>query len=377
MGKKVAITGIGVNFSNIPDVNALIRTMNGETEYSRTDHDEVKTFKNRKIKKLLAKGEKFFCDSAISAVHDSGILKADVAKERRGIFIGTTKESSSRFELLNVLKSIYDGEIRYTEFPQAVLENMSPLFVIKSLPNACLHYAAEEFDIRGSNSLFITNGVAGSQAVATAYHSIMRGDCTWCLAGGFDSHMEEDEFYNYEQYGLKTGCLSDEKSSEVLSEGAGSLIMEDYEHAVLRKARIYGEVIGHGEVFLNLENDEAKNMGILKRGIFKSLDMAGKDEKDIDFINVDGSSYRNYNRIEKNVIQDIFSDVPQIDLKKVLGNLVGAASVAEIVADLNILHKKININNNLAHGNTLKTFMKLSFGFGGEVSIIIIRRNEL
>ncbi|MEY8352657.1 beta-ketoacyl synthase N-terminal-like domain-containing protein [Lachnospiraceae bacterium 54-53] len=352
MGKRVAITGIGVSICN--------HGLNGE--------DELKAFKNRKIKKLLSGGEKFFCSSAISAVHDSGILDAHTAKEKRGIFLGTTKESSSRMELLNVLKSIYDGEIRYPEFPEAVVGNMSPLFVVKSLPNACLHYGAEEFDIRGSNSLFITNGAAGSQAIAAAYHSVKREDCIWCLAGGFDSHMEEDEFYNYEQYGFKIADSPDEKSSKTLSEGAGSLIVEDYDHAVSRKAKIYGEIIGHGEVFLDLENNQEENAVILKRGILKSLAMANKNAEEIDFIHTDGLAYRNYNEMEEKAVQDIFSDTPRIDLKKRFGNLMGAASVVEIAADL---------NTGLRPGIALETFMKISAGFGGEVSIMIIRRNEL
>lgn len=349
MGKRVAITGLGVSLQSAVSGN-----------------EEKKEFKNRKIKKLLSRGEKIFCSSAVRAVLDSGILDIDTAKEKRGIFLGTTKESSSRTELLNVLKSIYDGEIRHGEFAEAVAENMSPLFVIKSLPNACLHYAAEEFGIRGSNSLFITNGVAGSQAIAAAYHTILRSDCIWCLAGGFDSHLDDDEFYSYEQYGFRTVNMTEEKNSAVLGEGAGTLILEDYDHAVLRKAKIYGEIIGHGEVFLDLDKEEAENIRILKQGILKSLVIAHEDINNVAFINADGLFYKNYCEIEKKAIEDIFHDIPQINLKNKFGNLMGAASVVEIAEDLNI---------NEWNNNKPQTFIKISAGFGGEVSIIIIRRN--
>lgn len=351
MGKRVAITGLGITLDT-----------------GITGNEENKTFKNRKIKKLLSRGEKIFCSSANHAVLDSGILEIDTAKEKRGIFLGTTKESSSRNELLNVLKSIYDGELRHKEFSEAVVENMSPLFVVKSLPNACLYYAAEEFGIRGTNSLFITNGVASSQALAAAYHTILRRDCTWCLVGGFDSHMEENEFYNYEQYGFRVSDMDDEKSSEVLGEGAGSMIVEDYEHAVLRNAKIYGEIIGHGEVLLDLENKEADNIRILKQGILKSLAMAHKDAKDIAFINTDGMSYKKYNEIEEKATGDIFPDIPQINLKEQFGNLMGAACIVEIASDL---------NDSGSNHNKSQDFMKISAGFGGQVSIMIIRRNEL
>lgn len=347
MGKRVAITGLGVSLKSA---------------------ENEKAFKNRKIKKLLSRGEKIFCRSAVDAVLDSGILEADTANEKRGIFLGTTKESSSRTELLNVLKSIYDGEIRHKEFAEAVAENMSPLFVIKSLPNACLHYAAEEFGIRGSNSLFITNGAAGSQAIAAAYHTILRDDCIWCLAGGFDSHMDEEEAYNFKQYGFIADIIGEEKSSEVLGEGAGTFILEDYDHAVSRKAKIYGEIIGHGETFLDLDQEETENIRVLKKGIYKSLESAHEDVTNVAFVHADGLTYKNYNVIEEKAIKDIFHDAPQINSKNQFGNLLGAAPIVEIAEDLN--KKEIDQNKS-------QVFMKLSAGFGGEVSIIVIRRNEL
>lgn len=350
MGKRIAITGLGVSL-----------------QLPVADNKKEKAFKNRKIKKLLSRGEKIFCRSAVDAVADSGILEMDTANEKRGIFLGTTKESSSRTELLNVLKSIYDGEIRHKEFAEAVAENMSPLFVIKSLPNACLHYAAEEFGIRGSNSLFITNGAAGSQAIAAAYHTILRGDCIWCLAGGFDSHMDEEEAYNFKQYGFKTDYPDGRKSSEVLGEGAGTFIVEDYDHAVSRKAKIYGEIIGHGEVFLNLDKEETENIRILKNGIYKSLGSAQEDVDNVSLIHVDGLTYKNYHVIEEKAIQDIFHDIPQINLKNQFGNLLGAAAAVEIAEAL--IGKK-------ASQSKSQVFMKISAGFGGEVSIIVIRRNE-
>ncbi|WP_313342470.1 beta-ketoacyl synthase N-terminal-like domain-containing protein [Lacrimispora sp.] len=349
MGKRVAITGLGVSLKPAPSENE-------------------KAFKNRKIKKLLSRGEKIFCRSAVDAVLDSGILETDTANEKRGIFLGTTKESSSRTELLNVLKSIYDGEIRHKEFAEAVAENMSPLFVIKSLPNACLHYAAEEFGIRGSNSLFITNGAAGSQAIAAAYHTILRGDCIWCLAGGFDSHLDEEEAYNFKQYGFKVDTIGEEKSSEGLGEGAGTFILEDYDHAVSRKAKIYGEIIGHGETFLDLDQEETENIRVLKKGICKSLASAHEDVTNVAFIHADGLTYKNYNVIEEAAIKDIFHDIPQINSKNQIGNLLGAAPMVEIAEDLS--GKEIDQNRS-------QVFMKLSAGFGGEVSIIVLRRNGL
>ncbi len=373
MGKRVAITGVGVNSNEFADTYKLTLILDGKTDHSESGESEILTFKNRKIKKNLSKGEKFFCHSAVSAVNDSGIMEADVDKRKRGLFLGTTKETSSREELLAVLNHIYDGQINYQLFSKAVSENMSPLFVVKSLPNACLHYAAEEFEIRGCNTLFITNGVASSQALAAAYNSISRGECIWGLSGGFDSHTEDGEYYNFEQYGLKIAVDSEQKN-ELLSDGAGSMVLEEYDHAIARGAKIYGEVIGHSEAFLDLDRMSAEGKSILEKAIIKSMEMAELSVSDIDFINIDGAANDTYRNIEKDAIKEIFSDIPMIDLKSKLGNLIGGASIVEIIADLMILQGKSKLIDSC---KKQQTCMKISFGFGGEVSILILRRNKL
>lgn len=373
MKNRVAITGIGVNVGAISTIIGFAGLISDQKqgENCNKNDGEIRCFKNRKIKKLLSRGEKYFCSSACKSIDDSQILDSNVAPHKRGVFLGTTKESSSREELLEVLKSIYGKDIDKHSFPKAVSENMSPLFVVKSLPNACLHYTAEEFEIRGNNTLFITNGVASSQAIAESANTISRGDCIWALAGGFDSHIDEGEFYNFEQYGLKVQIEENERKSHLLGEGAGCLVLEEYDHAVTRGAKIYGEIISHSETYLDCDCEIVECIDILKNAILKSLDEGKIKSNEIDFINIDGSPNALFNDLEKKAIRSIFSDIPVVDIKSKIGNLIGAASVVEIIADLMILNGLVET---VYHD--CRICMKISYGFGGEVSILIIRRNE-
>lgn len=371
---RTVITGIGVHVGNMVDIEDFSNVLSGVQKQREDDSKHVYRFKNRKIKRLLSQSEKMFCHSAICAMNDSGIDKEESEPEKRGVFLGTTKESSSREELLSALESIYDGQINYDKFAQAVSDNMSPLFVVKSLPNACLHYASEEFNIKGANSLFITNGAASSQAIAAAYDSIKYGECVWALASGFDSHLEECEFTYYKQYGLEKTMESGMPENGRLAEGAGSIILEDYDHAIKRGAQIYGEIIGHSEAILDFNIEKSENVDVLKNAMIKSLEMAEIGISDVSYINIDGSVNRDYQDIEEQAVKGIFSDTPCIDFKCTLGNLVGGASAAEIIADLLVLKGKVKSDK--LHNLSPQICMKISYGFGGEVSIIVLRRCE-
>lgn len=365
MKNGVAITGLGLYQENLNGMDGLKAFLNGKEE----EYRKPLFFKNRKIKKMLSRSEKFFCHAAIEAVNMSNIMECPVEENKRGIFLGTTKESSSREELLEVLRSIYTDKINAKFFPKAVSDNMSPLFVVKSLPNACLHYAAEEFDIRGNNTLFTTNGVASSQALIAAASSIKRGDSTWALAGGFDSHKDEGEYYNFAQYGLMPNATdSDDKSNE-LGEGAGVLLLEAYEHANKRKAHIWGEILGYSETFLDVVGNSKENIKKVENAVKECVRSAGLDFKDIDLVSLDGTLEPNYKAIETYILKKFFPNIETVNYKSVLGNMVAASTVIETILAI--------ISGCMKSEKKHDTILKISYGFGGEISIILLRRNNI
>lgn len=368
MLSRVVITGIGIQLPEVESIEDFILYLNHKEDKNKV-HDPKVTYKNRKIKRMLSKGEKYFCCSSMEAVKKSNILDIYVEEVKRGVFLGTTKETSSRKELLEVLQTIYNGILHKQDFPKAVSDNMSPLFVVKSLPNACLHYAAEEFGIRGNNTLFTTNGVASSQAIISSFEAVRRGDCVWTLTGGFDSHSEEGENSNFYQYGLCEKSQNDQKD-HLINEGAGALIIEDYDHAVSRGAKIYGEIIGYEEIFLSKDNSFEESNLILKKAIMRSLQRENILQEDISFISIDGSPDNKYSDVEKDVVCTLFPGREIHNIKGEIGNLIAASTVVEVIADL--IHPETVVDDN--QENKKNTFIKISHGFGGETSILIISR---
>lgn len=365
MLNRVVITGIGICLPEIENIEDFSCYLNNKEDKNEVHNPKV-PYKNKKIKRMLSKSEKYFCCSSAEAVKSSHIMDTYVEEVKRGVFLGTTKETSSRKELLEVLQTIYNGTLNKQNFPKAVSDNMSPLFVVKSLPNACLHYAAEEFGIKGSNTLFTTNGVASSQAIIASFEAVRRGDCVWALTGGFDSHSEEGENRNFCQYGLCEENVNDKKQF-FINEGAGVLIIEDYNHAVARGAKIYGEIISSEEIFLSKDNSFEKNSSILKAAILRSLRKENISPEDISFINIDGSPDNKYNEVEKDVVCNLLPGKEIINNKNKIGNLIAASTVAEVIADLIHLETgEDDIKKNV--------FIKISHGFGGETSVLIMSR---
>ncbi len=258
-------------------------------------------------------------------------------------------------------------------------------------------HLASLFNFQGPNFNCLTACAASSQAVGEATEIIRRGDADAMLAGGTHSMIHP---FGVTGFNLLTALSTrnDEptrasrpfdrlRDGFVLGEGAGMAVLEEYEHAKRRGADILGEVVGYGTTADAYRITDIPPDG---HGAVASMRMAIKDAginpTDIGYVNAHGTSTSINDRVETFVCKQVFGDnapkVPVSSTKSMMGHLIAAAGVTEMIVCLlalrdQVLPPTINLENpdpecdldyvpNQARPAKLKYALNNSFGFGGQ-----------
>jgi 3-oxoacyl-[acyl-carrier-protein] synthase II len=424
--RRVAITGIGLVTPLGNDVAAtwaaLDAVKNGAAPITHFDASgfttriaaEVKGFDDsritapRKYLKFANRSHHYALAAAEEAMRDAGIAPTDADAERWGCAVGTGMMGVDYADLAHVQRhSAPDGEID----PQRLLTDNSaadPRAFCRSQSTAGLALLTRRFDIRGHATSVHTACASGGQAVGTALKLIRRGAIDRALAGGFDSMISP--------VGLAGFCLlsavsADNETPErasrpfdatrngfVLGEGAGFLVLEEWEAARARGAHIYAELAGDGNSLSSYRITDSPPDG---DGPIQSMRAALADARatpaDIDYINAHGTSTGMNDRSESAAINAVFGDdakrVSVSSTKSSMGHLIAAAGAVEVaICALAIEHGEMPVNANyrvpdpdcdlnlvLEKPRRQKVRMTLSnsFGFGGSNSCVVLRSPDL
>lgn len=406
--RRVVITGMGIvspvgndlktswdNIKNgISGVDNITRF--DATQYVTHFAAEVKNFSTTGlIDDKDARRMDLFCRyglvAGIQAVNDSGIEQIpNLDKTRVGIIIGSG---------IGGLPSIEETSITLFERgPRKV----SPFFITGAIGNMVAGNLSIKFGFQGP-SFGITSACAtGNHCIGDALRYIKHGDCDIILAGGAESPI----------CGLGIGgfnacrALSTrndtpktasrpwdlERDGFVMGEGAGVLVLEEYEHAKARGAKIYAEVVGYGASSDAYHITTPTLDGPL-RSMKMALQYAKLNPEQVDYINAHGTSTPSGDLNESNATKTCFgSTIPPISsTKSMTGHLLGAASAIEAVFSImalqdNVAPPTINLHNpdpecdldyipNTAREiKNLNVVMSNSFGFGGTNSTIIFSK---
>ncbi len=282
-----------------------------------------------------------------------------------------------------------------------------PLVFCRSQSTAGVSLLTRRFGIRGYATSVHTACASGGQAIGTALKLIRRGAADYALAGGFDSMISP--------VGLAGFCLLSAVSADndaperasrpfdatrngfVLGEGAGFVVLEEWESARRRGARIYAELAGDGNSLSSYRITDSPPDG---DGPIQSMRAALKDAgavpTDVDYINAHGTSTTMNDQSESAAIRAVFGDyansVSVSSTKSSMGHLIAAAGAVEVVAcALAIQHGAMPINANyrdpdpecnlnLVVGKPRKQRVRMtlsnSFGFGGSNSCVILRHPD-
>lgn len=274
-------------------------------------------------------------------------------------------------------------------------------------PNIPGAYLARLFRLRGPCMSCLTACAASTQAIGEAYEQIRYGDADVIVSGGTHSMIHPLGVTGFNRLTALSTRNEDPQTSSrpfdrtrdgfVLAEGAGAIIMEDLETAQKRGAPILAEVIGYGstaDAFRVTDQHENGRGGIA--AVRLALADAGLGIHDIDYISAHGTGTAENDSIETRVIREVFGEhaykIPVSSVKSMLGHLIAAAGVVELITCILALRDQIiPPTMNLHHPDeecdldyvpneprqaTLKTVMSNSFGFGGQNDTVIIRKYE-
>ncbi len=404
--KRVVVTGLGmINSVGFDKESSFKAIVNGECGIKRislfdtqkhsvkiageiTDFDP-KTVMNPKDVKKADRFIQFGIKAAAEAMKDANFDEYD--SDRFGV-----SGASGIGGLTNIEKNAIAC---FQKGPRRI----SPFFIPSSLVNMLGGFVSIEHNLKGPNISSVTACAAGTHAITDAAKTIMIGGADRMLVVGSEAAICEIGVGGFAAMkALSTRNDDPTKSSRpfdkdrdgfVIGEGAGALVLESYESAKERGARIYGELIGFGESGdANHITTPAPGGEGAYRAIKEALRMAGNPK--VDYINAHGTSTKYNDLYETMAIKKAFANnIPLISSTKgQIGHCLGAAGATEAVISLmalrdGIIPPTINYETpdpecdldyvpNIARKADLKVIMSNSFGFGGTNGVIIFKKIE-
>ncbi|HSQ79815.1 MAG TPA: beta-ketoacyl-[acyl-carrier-protein] synthase family protein [Casimicrobiaceae bacterium] len=424
--RRVAITGVGLVTPVGNDVASTWAALDGAKSgaapitlfdasgFTTRIAAEVKGFDprvitaERKLLKYANRSHRFALAAAEEAMRDSGVAPTDADGERWGCAVGTGMMGVEFADLSGVQRHSAAGG----ELDARLLLNdpaaADPLAFCRSQSTAGVALLTRRFGIRGHATSVHTACASGGQAIGTALKLIRRGAVDRALAGGFDSMISP--------VGLAGFCLLSAVSADndtperasrpfdatrngfVLGEGAGFVVLEEWESARQRGARIYAELAGDGNSLSSYRITDSPPDGDGPiQSMRAALADAGATPGDVDYINAHGTSTGMNDRSESAAIRAVFgADAARVSVsstKSSMGHLIAAAGAVEVaVCALAIDRSEMPVNANykvpdpdcnlnLVLGaprrQRLRMTLSNSFGFGGSNSCVVLRNPNL
>ncbi len=330
--------------------------------------------------------------AAVQAVRDSGWEPAnDEDRERTGVMIGSG---------IGGLTSIAETAVLIKERGP---KRVSPFFIPGALINLVSGQVSIRFGFKGPNHAVVTACSTGAHAIGDAARLIMLGDADVMVAGGAESPISEIGIAGFNACkALSTKRDNDPQAASrpydadrdgfVMGEGAGCVVLEDYEHAKARGARIYAEVLGYGlsgDAYHITAPSEDGDGGY--RAMRNALRSAGLEPSSVDYINAHGTSTM-ADTIELGAVERLLGDharnVVMSSTKSSIGHLLGAAGAVEAIFCIlairdGICPPTINLDNpaveptldlaaNAAVRRRVDVALSNSFGLGGTNASLVL-----
>ena len=414
MGKKrVVITGMGaitpIGNNLIEYTSALKNGLSGCEEIKSFDTTKFKTkfacevksydpldYFDRKESRKMDIFSQFGMIAADEAIIHSEINLDKINKNRVGVIWGSGVGGIGTFqnELINFAEN--DKNPRF-----------NPFFIPKLIPDICPGIIAIKYDFRGPNFATVSACASGSNAIIDAYNYILSNTSDIIITGGSESAVNETGVGGFNALkALSERNDSPETASRpfdrdrdgfVLGEGGGALILEEYNHARNRDAKIYGEVIGFGMScdahHITAPHPEGEGARLVMENALKSAQIKIED---IDHINVHGTSTPLGDKSEIKAIEKIFGNhAERINIcstKSMTGHLLGAAGAIESIAALisindsfipptinhfnydDEINPKLNLTLNKYQSRDVNIAMSNTFGFGGHNTSLVFKK---
>ncbi len=410
MKRRVVVTGLGLITPLGTGVektwNNLCSGVGGIDLITRFDTSdltvkiaaEVKDFQTEDFfEKKQAKNLDLFVQyglvAADMAVKDSGFEVTDENCERVGVITGCGMGGLPTIEKCHKV-SLSKGPKRIT-----------PFFIPMVIPNMPSGHISMMLNAKGPNLTLTTACAAGTHAVGESYRHIMYGTSDVIVTGGAEAvicALGVGGFASMKALSKRNDSpreasrpFDKDRDGFVMSEGSGMLVLEDYEHAVARGAKIYAEVCGYGlssDAYHIAAPPEDGEGGA--RAMKAALKDARLSPEDIDYINAHGTSTPLNDKCETLAIKTVFKDHAKVlsvsSTKSMTGHMLGAAGgIESVFTALSLKHQvappTINLENpgvdcdldyvpNEAKEMNIRVALSNSFGFGGTNAVVAMKR---
>ncbi|MBT4739038.1 MAG: beta-ketoacyl-ACP synthase II [Rhodospirillaceae bacterium] len=414
---RVVITGLGLltplgrgvegNWQSLIDSKSGIRSLRGfevddlpcrvggqvpqeEDHPYRFDVDSLVSPKERKrMDDFIV----FGLAAADDAIADSGwVPENDTERERTGVIIGSG---------IGGLQTIYNNSVTLLEKGP---RRISPFFIPSSLINLVSGQVSIKHGFKGPNHAIVTACSTGAHAIGDAARMIKYGDADVMVAGGAEAALCRLGIAGFAAAKALSTDYNDtpEKASRpwdkgrdgfVMGEGAGAVVVESYEHAKARGAKIYAEVLGYGlsgdAYHITAPAEDGDGGFRAMRGALKD---SGLSASDIDYVNAHGTSTPKGDEIELGAVKRLFGDqaykLSMSSTKSAIGHLLGAAGSVEAIYSILALNHQIapptlNLDDpsdscdidlvpHTAKSRDIRFALSNSFGFGGTNASLVL-----
>jgi 3-oxoacyl-[acyl-carrier-protein] synthase II len=411
--KRVVVTGLGALTplgNTVPEFwNNLIAGVSGAGPITRFDASKFKTqfacelknfnpedFMDRKEARKLDPFVQYAMASVDEAVKDAKIDFTTLNPDRAGVIWGSG---------IGGLRTFID---EITEFNKGDgTPRFNPFFIPKMIIDIAPGHISIKYGLRGPNFATVSACASSTNAIIDAYNYIRLGMADLMVTGGSEAGVNEASVGGFNaMHALSTRNDSPTTASRpfdldregfVIGEGAGALILEEYQHAINRGATIYAEIAGGGMSAdaNHITAPHPEGLGALN--VMKNaLSDANMTPQDIDYINVHGTSTPLGDISEATAIIRLFGDrafeINISSTKSMTGHLLGAAGVIETIASIlsvknNIVpptinhftddpqfDTRLNLTFNKAQHREVRAALSNTFGFGGHNASVIVKK---
>lgn len=411
--KRVVVTGLGAITpigNNVKEYwEGLEDGVSGSDWVTRFNAEKFKTrfacevknfdpldhFDRKEIKKL-DRFSQFAMVSVDEAILDSGIDLQQIDCDRVGVIWGSGIGGIQTFQEQIQGFAAGDGTPRF-----------SPFYIPKMIPDISAGFISMKYGFRGPNFGTVSACATSTHSLIDAYNYIRLGKANIFVSGGSEATINEAGMGGFnamqamstrnDEYKTASRPLDHTRDGFVMGEGAGAVILEEYEHAINRGAKIYGEIAGGGlsadAYHLTAPHPEGLGAALAMNS---ALEDANMKPEEVGYINIHGTATPLGDIAEIKAIQKVFGD-HAYDMnisatKSLTGHLLGATGAAEAIACIFALNKgiipptinyshpdpeidsKLNLTINKSQKREINAALSNTFGFGGHNASVIIKK---
>ena len=394
--KKLINSESGLSKISIFNADECPCKIAGEVKYGDgEDLFNIDNFIDVKEQKKMDRFIHFAIAAATQAIRDSGWkAESEEQKYRTGVMMG-----SGIGGLPSIEKTVVTMKDRG-------VKKISPFFIPQSLINLASGQISIEHGYMGPNHAVVTACASGTHAIGDSARMIEYGDVDVMIAGGAESAICESGIGGFSALRALSTAFNDNPTAGsrpwdknrdgfVMGEGAGVLVLEEYEHAKKRGAKIYAEIAGYGMSGDAYHITAPESTGRGSTYAMKlALSHAGMNPESIDYINAHGTSTPMGDEIEVSSVKKVFADhayrLSMSSTKSAIGHLLGAAGAVEAIFSIlamrdNIAPPTLNLEEpsencdidlvaKVAKQRKIDVAMSNSFGFGGTNACLVLKR---